>query len=48
VRVVYRNVTRVQPLRGHRLYLEFNGGTAVEVDLRDELHGEVFEPLQDL
>jgi hypothetical protein len=46
-RFVFLHVTRVQSLGGHRLYLEFNEGTAVEIDLRDELHGEVFEPLRD-
>jgi hypothetical protein len=45
--IVFLHVTRVRLLGGHRLYLEFNEGTAVEIDLRDELHGEVFEPLRD-
>jgi hypothetical protein len=44
---VFLHVTRVQPIGRHRLHLEFNEGTGVEIDLREELHGEVFEPLRD-
>jgi hypothetical protein len=40
-------VTRVQPLGQFRLELGFTDGSIREVDLRDELHGEVFEPLKD-
>ncbi len=29
------------------IWLRFSDGLAGEVDLRDELHGEVFEPLKD-
>lgn len=35
-------------LAGHFvLWLRFSDGTSGEVDLRDELEGEVFEPLRD-
>ena len=40
-------VRRVQPVRGYVLRLEFNDGAVREVDLSDELHGEVFAPLRD-
>jgi hypothetical protein len=30
------------------IWLRFSDGTEGEVDLRNELHGEVFEPLKDL
>jgi len=30
------------------IWLRFSDGTEGEVDLRDELYGEVFEPLKDL
>lgn len=30
------------------IWLRFNDGAEGEVDLRDELYGEVFEPLKDL
>lgn len=33
---------------GYSLHLKFNDGTEGEVDLRDELEGEVFGPLRDL
>jgi hypothetical protein len=33
--------------RDYRLWLRFADGVEGEVDLRDELWGEVFEPLQD-
>lgn len=37
----------VTPLPGYRLALRFNNGAYGEVDLSDELTGEVFEPLRD-
>jgi len=40
-------VTRVQPLDGFRLAVEFSDGVRGEVDLEDELWGPVFEPLKD-
>lgn len=41
------HTTEVNPLPGYRLFLRFNDGTAGEVDLSQELTGEVFAPLQD-
>jgi hypothetical protein len=41
------HTTEVKPLPGYRLFLRFNNGEAGEVDLSDELDGEVFEPLRD-
>ena len=40
-------VTRVEPLDGFRLAVEFSDGVHGEVDLADELWGPVFEPLKD-
>lgn len=34
-------------VREHRVLLRFQDGLEAEVDFRDELWGEVFEPLQD-
>ncbi len=45
---MFLHVTRVEYLRDYRLLLEFDDGTAREVDLARELYGEVFEPLKDL
>ena len=41
------HTTEVTPLSGYRLLLRFNNGVAGEVDLSNELDGEVFEPLRD-
>ncbi len=35
-------------VRDFVVWLRFNDGAAGEVDLKDELFGEVFEPLQDV
>lgn len=34
-------------VRDYVVWLRFSDGSEGEVDLRDELHGEVFEPLRD-
>lgn len=41
------HTTEVIPLPNYRLFLRFNNGEAGEVDLADELDGEVFEALRD-
>ena len=41
------HTTEVKPLQNYRLFVRFNNGEAGEVDLSDELVGEVFEPLRD-
>lgn len=41
------HTTEVRPLPDYRLFLRFNNGEAGEVDLSDELDGEVFEALYD-
>jgi hypothetical protein len=40
-------IIRVTALRGYRLRVEFNNGTAGEIDLADRLFGPMFEPLRD-
>lgn len=45
--MTFLHVTSVRHLGGHRLAVAFNDGSEREVDLRDELTGEVFEPLRD-
>ncbi len=45
---MFLEVRRVETVRGYVLRLEFNDGAIREIDLRDELQGEVFEPLRDL
>jgi hypothetical protein len=42
-----QKVIRLSALSGYRIYVEFEDGTAGEIDLGDRLFGPVFEPLQD-
>lgn len=44
---MFLHIVRVDPLRDHRIRVEFSDGVVKEVDLAGELHGEVFEPLRD-
>jgi hypothetical protein len=44
---MFLHVTSVTYLEGYKLRLIFNDGVAKDVDLQDELYGEVFEPLRD-
>ncbi len=41
------DVLEARYLGGHRVWLRFRDGTSGEIDLQPELHGPVFEPLQD-
>ena len=45
---MFLHVTYVLYLRGYQLRLEFDDGKVKELDLKDELYGEVFEPLKDI
>ncbi len=40
------HVTEARYLHDYVIRLKFNDGTEGEVDLNDELYGEVFEPLK--
>ena len=40
-------ITRVEPLSGFRLAVEFSDGVRGEVDLAEDLWGPVFEPLRE-
>ena len=40
-------VEQARYLGGHRVWLRFDDGLEGEIDLADELDGEVFEPLRD-
>ena len=35
-------------VKGHTIYLRFSDGSEGEVDLEQELEGEIFEPLRDI
>jgi len=41
------NVLEARLVRDYVVWLRFRDGTTGEVDLKDELWGEVFEPLND-
>ena len=45
---MFLHVTSVTYLEGYKLRLSFNDGVVQDVDLQEELYGEVFEPLRDL
>ena len=45
---MFLHVIGVTHLRDYTLRLEFNDGAIKDVDLQDELWGEVFEPLKDV
>lgn len=40
------HVTDAKYLGEHRVWLAFNDGSSGEADLKDSLHGPIFEPLQ--
>ena len=40
-------ITDARHVENHTIWLRFADGTEGEVDLKQELHGEVFEPLKD-
>ena len=40
-------VVDARHIRDFVVWVQFNDGTRGEVDLRDELEGRIFEPLQD-
>lgn len=41
------HVTEVKHLDAYKLRLTFNDGVVKDVDLENELHGEIFAPLQE-
>lgn len=43
---MFLHVVRVRYIDGYRLEVAFNDGLVKEIDLKDELYGEVFEPLK--
>ncbi len=45
---MFLHVISVFYLEDYRLRLEFNDGVLKDVDLTNELYGEVFEPLKDV
>jgi len=44
---MFLHVNKANYLSDYKLELEFNNNEVKQVDLKDELYGEIFEPLQD-
>lgn len=42
------HVTKAEYKGDYRIWLRFNDGSEGVVDLKDELYGEMFEPLKDI
>jgi hypothetical protein len=45
---MFLEITNAKYLNEFRISLEFNNGESKTVDLKDELEGEVFQPLKDI
>ena len=45
---MFLHLNKAKHIGGYRVWLEFNDGSAGEVDLSGELNGKVFRPLRDL
>jgi hypothetical protein len=45
---MFIHVTGVTYLEEYKLRLSFDDGVTKDVDLKDELYGEIFEPLKDV
>lgn len=45
---MFLHVTSVTYLEDYKLRLAFDNGVTKDVDLRDKLYGEVFEPLKEI
>jgi hypothetical protein len=45
---MFLHVTDVTYVKDYRLRLTFDNGVVKDVDLQDELYGEVFEPLKEI
>jgi len=44
---MFLHTTYVEAKPGYRLFVRFNNGVSGEIDLSEDLWGEVFEPLKD-
>jgi hypothetical protein len=44
---MFLHINEVKYLEGYKLRIRFDDGVIKDVDLADELYGEVFEPLKD-
>lgn len=45
---MFLHVTKVRHIKNYKLQVSFDDGEVKEVDLEEELYGDVFEPLKDI
>ena len=45
---MFLNVIKMSYTEAYKLEVEFSDGAVKEMDLKDELYGEIFEPLKDI
>jgi len=45
---MFLHVIGVAYIKNYKLRVEFSDGVIKDVDLKDELYGEIFEPLRDI
>ncbi len=41
-------ISKARHIKNFTIWVEFRDGVSGEVDLAEELHGEIFEPLKDI
>ncbi|MCK4564624.1 MAG: DUF2442 domain-containing protein [Verrucomicrobia bacterium] len=45
---MFLHVTKAEYIGGYALHLTFNNGVSGDIDLEDELYGEMFAPLRNI
>jgi Protein of unknown function (DUF2442) len=45
---MFLHIVEAKHIKGHTIWLKFNDGSAGEVELKQELQGNIFKPLQDV
>ena len=45
---MFLHVLDAKHVEGHRVFVQFNDGTASEIDLSQSLAGPIFQPLRDV
>ena len=45
---MFIHIEKAQYIAGYQIWLSFNDGAQGVIDLEQELHGDIFEPLRDI
>ena len=45
---MFIHIEKAQYIAGYQIWLSFNDGAQGVIDLKPELHGDIFEPLKDI